>query len=249
MADLFSGALAQTTPSTFSFGTHAIRIIARDGEPWFVASDVAAALGYRDAANAGRILSDRQKADTQIVSTSSNGAEQARAVTIINESGLYRLVLRSRKPEAAKFSDWVTGEVLPSIRKTGGYAKPTADAVLAIEPTDAPAMAAARKVALDYFTSYRKAVSEGKTWVDMDTIPSAALQGMIADAIMRQRMLISFSPDSGRMSCTALGHDEFISSWQRLVKDIASGECLRTSAELADLAAACSQRLARRLAP
>lgn len=123
MADLFSGTAAQSTPSVFNFGAHAVRIIVRDGEPWFVASDVAEALGYRDAANAGRILADHQKADTQIVSTSSKGAEQARRVTIINESGLYRLVLRSRKPEAEKFSDWVTGEVLPSIRKTGRYEK------------------------------------------------------------------------------------------------------------------------------
>ena len=110
---------AQIIP--FAFHDHNVRTVLVDGEPWFVLSDVAKALSYRDACNAGRCLSDGQKADTQIVSTSSGGTEQARTVTIINESGLYRLVLRSRKPEAVAFSDWVTGEVLPAIRKQGFY--------------------------------------------------------------------------------------------------------------------------------
>ena len=117
MASATLGTSAQITP--FNFGTHAMRVVMRDGEPWFVASDVADALGYRDAANAGRILADHQKGTH---SMSTPGGEQR--VTIINESGLYRLVLRSRKPEAEKFSDWVTGEVLPSIRKTGSYGQP-----------------------------------------------------------------------------------------------------------------------------
>jgi len=107
--------------SPFRFDQHDVRVITRNGEPWFVASDIAEALGYRNAGDAARSLADHQKADTQIVRSSSNGTEQSRSVTIINESGLYRLVLRSRKPEAERFSDWVTGEVLPAIRKTGRY--------------------------------------------------------------------------------------------------------------------------------
>lgn len=123
-----SGVKTMTNPacnpsvvSVFNFKSNEVRTVIRDGEPWFVASDVAAALGYRNAPDAIRCLSDCQKADTQIVRTSSNGSEQTRSVTLISESGLYRLVLRSRKPEAAAFSDWVTGEVLPTIRKTGRY--------------------------------------------------------------------------------------------------------------------------------
>lgn len=110
---------ATPTTSTFNFGTHTVRIIVRNGEPWFVASDVAEALGYRDAANAARNLKDHQKGTHNL---STLGGSQK--VTIINESGLYKLVLRSRKPEAEEFSDWVTGEVLPSIRQTGGYGMP-----------------------------------------------------------------------------------------------------------------------------
>jgi prophage antirepressor-like protein len=114
-----TGALAPT-PSVFNFRDHPVRIIMRDGEPWFVCSDVAEALGYRNAPDAARNLADNQKASTQIVRSTSGGNPN---ITIINESGLYRLVLRSRKPEALPFSDWVTGEVLPSIRKTGSYSK------------------------------------------------------------------------------------------------------------------------------
>lgn len=107
------------SPSVFAFHNHSVRIIVRDGEPWFVASDVATALGYRDASNAARHLKDQQKGTHNL---STLGGDQK--VTVITESGLYKLVLRSRKPEAEEFSDWVTGEVLPTIRKTGRYEVP-----------------------------------------------------------------------------------------------------------------------------
>ncbi|EWG13784.1 prophage antirepressor [Xylella fastidiosa Mul-MD] len=100
----------------FDFNSHTVRIVMRDGNPWFVATDVAVALGYRDAANAARHVGAHQKG-THIVSTIKGN----QSLTIVSEGGLYRLVLRSRKPEAVAFSDWVTDEVLPSIRKTGSY--------------------------------------------------------------------------------------------------------------------------------
>ena len=108
---------AQVLP--FSFKEKTIRTVLIDGEPWFVAVDVAVALGYRNAPDAARHLDDDEKG-TQIVRTP--GGSQK--VTVINESGLYALVLRSRKPDARKFAKWVTGEVLPSIRKTGSYMAP-----------------------------------------------------------------------------------------------------------------------------
>lgn len=116
MTSLFPAASAAVTP--FSFRDHAVRVILIDGEPWFVASDIAEVLGYRDAANAARSLPARQKGSTRIVSSTLGGNPN---VTIVSEGGMYRLVLRSRKPEAEAFTDWVTDEVLPSIRKTGGY--------------------------------------------------------------------------------------------------------------------------------
>lgn len=108
--------------SVFYFQTNQIRTVMRDGDPWFIDSDVAAALGYHDAVNAAKNLSAHQKAETQIVSSNLGSAKQGCAVTIINESGLFRLALHSRKPRAIAFSDWVTDEVLPSIRKASRYA-------------------------------------------------------------------------------------------------------------------------------
>lgn len=105
--------------SPFNFGTHAVRVVMQDGAPWFICADVAQVLGYRDASNAGRVLDDDEKGAHNV---STPGGDQK--LTIINESGLYALVLRSRKPEARKFAKWVTSEVLPAIRKTGGYELP-----------------------------------------------------------------------------------------------------------------------------
>ena len=106
----------------FDFEDNAVRVIEKDGEPWFVAADVARVLDFRDAFNATRVLDDDEKG-THNVSTPSGNQE----VTMINESGLYHLVLVSRKPEAKKFRKWVTAEVLPSIRKTGMYVAPEVD--------------------------------------------------------------------------------------------------------------------------
>lgn len=105
----------------FKFEAREVRTLLIDDQPWFVASDVARALEYRDAGDLTRNLDD-DEADTHIMRTSSvNGVEQTREMLIINESGLYSAILRSRKAEAKRFKKWVTAEVLPSIRKTGGY--------------------------------------------------------------------------------------------------------------------------------
>ncbi|MDR0274138.1 MAG: Bro-N domain-containing protein [Burkholderiaceae bacterium] len=124
MADLFSGALAPIV-SPFQFGNHSVRVVVRNSEPWFVASDVCAALDYR---NTSKAVADHLDADER----SNQSLDRGGSLVIINESGLYALVLRSRKPQARKFAKWVTGEVLPSIRKTGGYGKPDADIKQAI---------------------------------------------------------------------------------------------------------------------
>lgn len=114
----------------FNFGQSTIRTTTIGDAVWFVCTDVAEALGYRNAPDASRHLDDDEKG-TQIVRTL--GGDQT--MTIINESGLYALVLRSRKPEARKFAKWVTGEVLPTIRKKGGYAQQPAlaDAISRLE--------------------------------------------------------------------------------------------------------------------
>lgn len=112
----------------FKFHTTAVRVFpTEDGQSfWVVAKDVAEVLGYRDAANLTRQVPDHQKG-TRLVSTP--GGDQS--VLVISEGGLYRAVLRSEKPEAEPFMDWVTDDVLPSIRKTGAYAyiKPGSESV------------------------------------------------------------------------------------------------------------------------
>lgn len=97
-----------------------VRTMMIDGEPWFVGKDVAEALGYANPKNAvPQHVDDEDKLSTQI-----EYAGQMRAVTIINESGLYALVFGSKLESAKKFKKWVTSEVLPSIRKTGAYQMP-----------------------------------------------------------------------------------------------------------------------------
>ena len=100
-----------------------IRGLKIEGEPWFVGKDVAAALGYSDTAQAIRKHIDDE--DKGVVESTTPGGKQN--ITIINESGLYSLMLKSKLPGAKKFKRWVTSEVLPSIRKTGAYSMPGAD--------------------------------------------------------------------------------------------------------------------------
>lgn len=97
-----------------------IRTVERDGEPWFVGKDVAAALGYSNVRNAVPAHVDEEDK----LSTRIEYAGQNREVTIINESGLYSLVLSSKLPTARKFKRWVTSEVIPTIRKHKAYMTP-----------------------------------------------------------------------------------------------------------------------------
>lgn len=98
----------------------AVRAVEVDGEPWFVGKDVAQALGYNDTDQALRKHVDDEDKLTRRFDWSGQG----RSMTTINESGLYSLVLSSKLPGAKKFKRWVTSEVLPTIRKTGGYQLP-----------------------------------------------------------------------------------------------------------------------------
>ena len=93
-----------------------VRVINRDGEPWFVAKDVCDILDLGNSRDAVSSL-DADEKDVGIADTP--GGKQT--MSLVNESGLYSLIFRSRKDEAKKFRRWVTHDVLPSIRKTGGY--------------------------------------------------------------------------------------------------------------------------------
>lgn len=101
---------------TFVYGEKNVRTVEMSGEPWFVLKDVCEVLGiskYRDVADR---LEDDERGPVRVDTL--GGVQE---MTAVNESGLYNVILRSDKPEAKPFRKWVTGEVLPSIRKTGGY--------------------------------------------------------------------------------------------------------------------------------
>lgn len=101
-----------------------IRTVEMDGEPWFVGKDVAMALGY---SNASKAVSVHVNEDDRILKTieadSRNGNVVKTQTTLINESGLYALIFGSKLESAKRFKHWVTSEILPSIRRNGGYIK------------------------------------------------------------------------------------------------------------------------------
>lgn len=111
-----------------------VRVVMKGGEPWFVASDVAKALGYE---NPSRDVQRHCKKVNKITQTTDSVVPPL-TVLIIPESDVYRLVMRSNLPAATEFQDWICEEVVPSIRKTGGY--------LATKPDDTPESIMARAV-------------------------------------------------------------------------------------------------------
>ena len=108
--------MSGTMLTDLEFEGQGVRMVAREVEPWFVAVDVCRVLEIQKPENAFARLDDDEK-DTHTVGTL--GGPQK--MTIINESGLYSLILTSRKPAARRFKKWVTSEVLPTLRRTGVY--------------------------------------------------------------------------------------------------------------------------------
>lgn len=115
---------------TFAQGLD-LRVIDKDGESWFVAKDVCDSLDLRDVSNAVKGLDDDEKGTHTVRTLGGN-----QQLMVINESGLYSLILKSRKPEAKAFKRWVTREVLPAIRKHGMYLTPEAERAALESPDD-----------------------------------------------------------------------------------------------------------------
>lgn len=100
----------------FTYERAELRTLVIDAEPWFVLADLCRALDIRNGRDVAARLADDQRGVAQI--DTPGGAQQ---MTIVNESGMYEVVIRSDKPEAVNFRRWITGDVLPQIRKTGSY--------------------------------------------------------------------------------------------------------------------------------
>ena len=101
----------------FNYYGNSVRTVEISGEPWFVLKDVCAVLGIANH----KMTAQRLDGDEVSLTDLTDALGRQQETTIINESGLYNVILRSDKPEAKPFRKWVTAEVIPAIRKTGGY--------------------------------------------------------------------------------------------------------------------------------
>jgi prophage antirepressor-like protein len=106
-------------PTEFRFDESPVRAVMYNGEPWFIAKDVCDILDIADPSMALSRLEEDEKGTTTVGTTSG-----PREMLVVSKSGVYSLIFTSRKPEAKRFRKWVTSEVLPEIRKTGGYRRP-----------------------------------------------------------------------------------------------------------------------------
>ena len=157
----------QNTPAIFSnpaLFSGNLRVIMQGDDPWFVAKDVCDALGLFTT----NITRDLDIDEVQSLKLRVSGKPNL----IISESGLYSLILRSRKPEAKAFKKWVTREVLPSIRKTGGY--------IVAHPDESPEVILARAVLVAQDTIERmkaKALEAENATVRQNVAPTSILRG------------------------------------------------------------------------
>lgn len=106
-----------TELSVFTYQSQPVRTVSIDGEPWFVLKDVCEALGIIKYRNVTERLEEDEARQTGVI----DSMGRSQQTTVINEPGLYNVILRSDKPEAKAFKRWVTHEVLPVLRKTGNY--------------------------------------------------------------------------------------------------------------------------------
>lgn len=104
------------TLQVFNFEKRDVRVVMKDGEPWWVAKDVCDVLGLGNPSEALKALDD-----DELTSETLRSGGQGREMRLVSESGVYALIFRSNKPEAKRFCKWVTSEVLPQIRRTGRY--------------------------------------------------------------------------------------------------------------------------------
>lgn len=208
--------MAEITP--FNFGSNIVRVVSRNNDPWFVANDVCKALGY---SNTSKAIADHLDDDERYNESLDRGG----SLLLISESGLYALILRSRKPEARKFAKWVTSEVLPTIRKTGSYQSDTQSQRTAL------AHQLASQATAQVFDTVFRAVMDGSFNPSLD------------------RLLLSFTPGGPNgehtPQATTLPHNAIVTTVPHFIRAVASDLAI-TTPDLTSLALACTQRLASR---
>lgn len=208
--------MAEITP--FNFGSNIVRVVSRNNDPWFIANDVCKALGY---SNTSKAIADHLDDDERYNESLDRGG----SLLLISESGLYALILRSRKPEARKFAKWVTSEVLPTIRKTGSYQSNTQSQRTAL------AHQLASQATAQVFDTVFRAVMDGSFNPSLD------------------RLLLSFTPGGPNgehtPQATTLPHNAIVTTVPHFIRAVASDLAI-TTPDLTSLALACTQRLASR---
>lgn len=208
--------MAEITP--FNFGSNIVRVVSRNNDPWFIANDVCKALGY---SNTSKAIADHLDDDERYNESLDRGG----SLLLISESGLYALILRSRKPEARKFAKWVTSEVLPTIHKTGSYQSNTQSQRTAL------AHQLASQATAQVFDTVFRAVMDGSFNPSLD------------------RLLLSFTPGGPNgehtPQATTLPHNAIVTTVPHFIRAVASDLAI-TTPDLTSLALACTQRLASR---
>lgn len=210
----------------FNFEGKEIRTLLIEGEPWFVASDVCKALGLSNPSESLRNLDPDEKG---LSSTDTPSGKQD--MLIVSESGLYILILRCRDAVKAgsvphQFRKWVTSEVLPSIRKTGGYGQPDADRLNA-------AYALASQVAAQASRTVFKAVMEGSdSWKHGRWVFNLGWNG---------------KDDWDMPWVKAIDNDAMVGTPEQLAKMIEGPDLFMDTHRLATLGSACAARVARTL--
>lgn len=116
----------------FTYGETPVRVVEIDGEPWFVLSDLCKVLGLQAPHMVAGRLSEDDRSSASVI----DSLGRPQHTTIVNEAGMYEVVIRSDKPEAVAFRRWITGEVLPAIRKTGSYGTPDLATAIATMTTE-----------------------------------------------------------------------------------------------------------------
>lgn len=144
-----------------------------DCEVWFAATDVAKALGYRDANQITRALDDDEKRWSE--GTLSECTHSHLGIRLINESGLYRVLMRSQRPEAIPFQRWLAHEVVPEIRRNGGYIATSA------EDSDADIMARALLIAQKTIDRKNELIALHEATIE-DMKPKALFADAVADS-------------------------------------------------------------------
>jgi len=219
-----------TIPQTFQFDNFPIHATDRSGAIWFFANDICAVLEINNSRQAIFRLDDDEKSEVAI----KDSLGRSQNVNIISESGLYALVMTSRKPEAKRFKKWVTSEVLPTIRKTGSYSieqEPERKKIdhrgrPRLAPTTSPNYALASDLAAQAAQAVFDAVLNGG-------------QGWLAN----KRFLMSTNP-KGDFIFKPLGAGDFITSPDKLTQLIAQG-CYTSQKQLVDLLQACLDQIAK----